>query len=203
MLHLLDESLGAFLRESVPLTARSVDLAFDAPDRDWASRVNRPTINLYLWEVRPSVAEREMGMTDVPVSGGRAHRQGPMPRIECRYLITAWTKDIGDEHALLGRVLTALLVNPVIDRKHLKAPLGDVDPLPTIALRTGADGENSDFWSALGGQLKPGLDVVITMAVDAVTFREVGPPVETITLDERTLDHEQVGTAVVAEAPPS
>ena len=29
----------------------------------------------------------------------------PLPRIECRFLVTAWTSDVGDEHSLLGRVL--------------------------------------------------------------------------------------------------
>ena len=52
MLHLLDESLEAFLRATVPLPRREVDVAFAAPDRDWAARVSRPTVNLYLWDVR-------------------------------------------------------------------------------------------------------------------------------------------------------
>lgn len=197
MLQLLDDSFSTYLRAIVPLPTREVDIVFAAPDRDWGARVSRPTINLYLWDVRPSIAERELGIETIPVDGGRPRRQGPMPRIDCRYLVTAWTNEVGDEHSLLGRVLTALLVNPVIDPTHLKGVLAEVRPLPTVTLRTGQGGDNADFWSALGGQLKPGLDVVITMTVDAVTFTEAGPPVETITLDERTVDHAELASVVV------
>ena len=37
MLHLLDETLEAFLREAVPLPARDVDIAFAAPDGEWSA----------------------------------------------------------------------------------------------------------------------------------------------------------------------
>ena len=62
MLHLLDESLEAFLRAAVPLPKREIDVSFDAPDRDWGARVSRPTINLYLWDVRPNLEQRDSGM---------------------------------------------------------------------------------------------------------------------------------------------
>jgi hypothetical protein len=49
--------------------------------------------------------------------------------------------------------------------------------LPTVQLRSGDGTENSDFWSALGGQLKPGLDIVVTATIDAAIAAEAGPPV--------------------------
>ena len=58
MLHLLDESMEAFLRAEVPLSVRDVDVVFEAPDGDWAAGVSRPTVNLYLWDVRPNLALR-------------------------------------------------------------------------------------------------------------------------------------------------
>ena len=125
MLNLLDESMEHFLREVVPLPARDVDIAFEAPDGDWSARVSRPTVNLYLWDVRPSMAEREFGMIEVTDGNGQKQRRGPLPRVECRYLVTAWTNDIGDEHSLLGRVLSALLLNPVITTDHLAERPGE------------------------------------------------------------------------------
>jgi hypothetical protein len=184
MLNLLDESMEHFLREVVPLPARDVDIAFEAPDGDWSASVSRPTINLYLWDVRPSTVEREFGMIEVTDGNGQKQRRGPLPRVECRFLVTAWTNDIGDEHSLLGRVLSALLINPVIPTDHLAEALASVEPLPTIELRTGAAAENSDFWSALGGQLKPGLDVVVTVTVDAAAMHEVGPPTREVQLQQ-------------------
>lgn len=179
MLHLLDESLTTFLRQVVPLPAREIDVAFEAPDKEWSAKLNRPTISLFLWDVRPNLAERNLGLRVVHDEAGKARREGPMPRIECRYLITAWTTEISDEHALLGQVLAALLVNPILPAEHLKPPLVS-DPLPEILLRAGGDTESSDFWSAIGGQLKPGLDVSVSVTLDAAALLAAGPPVQQV-----------------------
>jgi hypothetical protein len=179
MLHLLDESLAAFLRQIVPLPAREIDIAFEAPDKEWSAKLSRPTVSLFLWDVRPNLAERSIGLQVVRDEDGKARRQGPMPRIECRYLITAWTTEVGDEHALLGQVLAALLLNPILAPEHLKPPLIS-DPLPEILLRAGGDTESSDFWSAIGGQLKPGLDVSVSVTLDAAALLAAGPPVQVV-----------------------
>ncbi|MCW6006156.1 DUF4255 domain-containing protein [Micromonospora sp. CPCC 205371] len=180
MLHLLDESLEAFLRAAVPLPQRDVDIVFDAPDGDWAASVSRPTVNLYLWDVRPNLAEREWGEEVVAEENGRKFRRDPLPRVDCRYLVTAWTREVRDEHSLLGGVLASLLLHRVISVEYLRGPFADVRPLPTVTLRSGDGSENSDFWSALGGQLKPGLDLVVTTTVDAAVLSKMGPPVQEV-----------------------
>lgn len=185
MLHLLDESLESFLRQVVPLPAREVDVAFDAPDADWAAGLSRPTVNLYLWDVRLNTGERDLGMEEVTDSNGRKQRRSPRPRVDCRFLVTAWTTEVRDEHALLGRVLIALLNHTEIEAQYLEAALATLTPLPAIELRAGSASENPDFWSALGGQLKPALDAVITLTVDAALMREVGPPIDEIRLRRR------------------
>lgn len=180
MLHLLDESLEAFLRAAVPLAQREVDVVFDAPDGEWAAGVSRPTVDLYLWDVRPNLTEREYGEEMVALDNGRRARRDQLPRVDCRYLVTAWTREVRDEHSLLGDVLAALLLHKVIAAEHLRGPFADVRPLPSVTLRGGDGSENSDFWSALGGQLKPGLDLVVTATLDAKALTTVGPPVEKV-----------------------
>jgi hypothetical protein len=178
MLHLLDESLEAFLRAAVPLPARDIDVVFEAPDGAWAAGVSRPTVDLYLWDVRPNMSEREYGEELVSRDNGKRFRRDPLPRIDCRYLVTAWTSEVRDEHSLLGDVLAALLLHPAIGAEHLQGAFAEVRPLPGIRLRTGDGSENSDFWSALGGQLKPGLDLVVTATIDAAALAVAGPPAE-------------------------
>ena len=181
MLHLLDETLEAFLRSVVPLPARDVDIAFEAPDGEWSAALSsKPTVDLYLWDVRPNLSDREWGDVIVEESDGRRFRRDPLPRVDCRYLVTAWTSEVRDEHSLLGDVLAALLLHPVIEVEHLQGVFTDVRPLPTLKLRSGDGSENSDFWSALGGQLKPGLDLVVTVTVDAALRSAAGPPAEQI-----------------------
>src|SRR3954471_13168275 len=138
MLHPLDETLEAFLRDVVPLPARDVDVAFDAPDGEWSAALSsRPTVDLYLWDIRPNLAERDYGEMIVEETDGRRFRRDPLPRIDCRYLVTAWTSEVRDEHSLLGDVLAALLLNPVIATGHLRGAFADVRPLPTMRLRSG------------------------------------------------------------------
>jgi hypothetical protein len=183
MLHLLDETLETFLRTVVPLPARDVDLAFAAPDGEWSAALSsKPTVDLYLWDIRPNLGERDFGEVIVEEPGGRRFRRDPLPRVDCRYLITAWTSEVRDEHSLLGDILGALLLHPVIPAEHLQGVFSTVRPLPSLHLRSGDGSENSDFWSALGGQLKPGLDLVVTVTIDAALRAAAGPPTESITV---------------------
>lgn len=178
MLHQLDESIETFLRAAVPLPARDIDVVFEAPDGEWATRVSRPTVNLYLWDVRLNLSERDFGEQLIEDQDGRRFRRDPLPRVDCRYLVTAWTSEVRDEHSLLGSVLAALLLHPVIEEEHLQGALAAVRPVPSLRLHSGDGSENSDFWSALGGQLKPGLDLVVTATVDAAALVAAGPAVE-------------------------
>jgi hypothetical protein len=52
--------------------------------------------------------------------------------------------------------------------------------------------DNADFWTALGGQIKPGLDLVVTATVDLAPEVEAGPPVERYELG-LTLDGAEEG----------
>jgi hypothetical protein len=181
MLHLLDETLESFLRAVVPLTARDVDVAFAAPDAEWSAALSsRPTVDLFLWDIRPNLSERDYGETLVEDEDGKRYRRDPLPRVDCRYLVTAWTSEVRDEHSLLGDVLAALLLHPVIPAEHLQGVFESVRPLPSLRLRSGDGSENSDFWSALGGQLKPGLDLVVTVTLDAAQRAAAGPPTEAV-----------------------
>ena len=177
MLHLLDETLEAFLRAEVPLAARQIDVAFEAPDSEWGAAVTKPTVNLFLWDVRLNTADREAGMEFVQEEGVRAWRP-PKPRVDCRYLVTAWTTEVQDEHSLLGSVLTALLRTREIGAEHLQGAYAPVRPLPTVKVAQPEDDGSPDLWQALGGKLKPGLDLWVTATVDAAIESEAGPPVE-------------------------
>jgi Pvc16 N-terminal domain len=97
--------------------------------------------------------------------------------VDCRYLVTAWTSEIRDEHSLLGATLAALLCHDEVSADYLRGPFATVTPRPSIAVAANG-GDNSDFWSALGGQLKPGLDMVVTATIDTSVFAPTGPDVE-------------------------
>jgi hypothetical protein len=177
MLQLVDESIQDFLRAIVPaLAGDEVEVAFEAPDSEWGAGVTKPTVNLFLWDVRRNLEQRDAGMELLDDQNGRRYRRPPLPRIACRYLVTAWTADVGDEHRLLGALLTALLAAPELPAEHLRGAMADLRPLPSIQVADPDGGDSTDFWSALGGRLKPGLDVVVTVSVDAALLAQAGPP---------------------------
>ncbi|MCP3993670.1 MAG: DUF4255 domain-containing protein [bacterium] len=177
MLNLLDKSLEAFLRSKVPLHTDEVDVSFEAPDRDWGAGISKPTVNMFVWDMRRNAEESQSGFTLVEDEQGHKERRPPLPRVDFRYLITAWTTEVVDEHALLGGVLAALLQNDRLEEEFLQDALATIVPLPTLRIAAAYAEDKSEFWSALGGQLKPGLDLTVTATVDAVEPYVVGPPV--------------------------
>ncbi|MEZ5411409.1 MAG: DUF4255 domain-containing protein [Acidimicrobiales bacterium] len=192
MLHHLDDTLEAYLRALVPLPTGDVDVSFDTPDREWGSGVTRPTINLFLWDVRRSARRGVSGLEQVEVDG-RLHRRRPAPRVEFRYLVTAWASENRDQHQLLGAVLRTVVAQPDVPADLLRGDLAGLDPLPVVELAGTPPGGSSqgDLWSALDGQLKAGLDLVVTMAVDIGRATEAGPPVEE--MEVATADREGAG----------
>jgi len=180
MLHLLDATMEEFLRREVPLDDR-VDVAYDAPDNEWRGRITRPTINLFVWDIRRNQHESQGGMDLVERNSERFHRPTP-PRIDFRYLITTWTSEIRDEHQLLGAILVACLRQPLIPQAYIQGELAEATPVPRLQVARFDGAESSEFWASMGGQLKASLDVIVTATVDASVMTPAGPPVTSVGL---------------------
>jgi len=183
MLHLLDQSLEHYLRGEVPLDER-IDVAYEAPDDEWRGRITRPTINLFVWDIRRNQAESQAGMNLVERDNAKFHQAAP-PRIDFRYLITTWTSEVQDEHQLLGAILVACLRQPLIPVRYLQGGLAEATPVPRIQVARFDGAESSEFWASMGGQLKASLDVIVTTTVDSTVLTEAGPPVREIELAAR------------------
>ena len=177
MLHQLDESLERLVRSATGLAKTDVDIVFDAPDNEWAGRITKPTINLFLWDIRRSQDEPDAGRERINRNGQELWRSKP-PRMAFSYLVTAWTAETRDEHRLLGGILAALLGNSEIGAEHLAPALVDVGAAPTLRVARPDSKDFADFWSAIGGQLKPGLDLNVTATVDPGVVQPAGPPTE-------------------------
>jgi hypothetical protein len=174
-LELIDESLEGFLRATVPLNARDVDVSFAPPERTWSAKLNRPTVNVFLWDLRRSVERARSGMETVERNGVLVHRPA-LPRVELRYVVTVWTSDHRDERALLSGLLRALLAHHEIPAPFLAAGLHDL-PAPVVEMAK-AGAENLDVPDRLEGQLKAGLHLTVHTAVDTGVATPAGPPAE-------------------------
>lgn len=177
MLELVDESLEAFFRAVVPLSATDVDVSFEAPDREWAAKLSRPTVNLFLWDIRRSATRSRSGMQTVTTANGTVHRHAP-PVLELRYVVTAWTSDQGDERALLDGLLRAILSRGGIPREFLPRAYDEFEAPTLVIARAGED--HMDVMKLIEGQLKPGINMMLATEFDVGGGVPAGPPVEAI-----------------------
>ena len=185
MLHLLDDSLEAFLRDAGPLPPSDIDVSFEPPDADWSAGLSRPAVNLYLWRLRRSVNEAAAG-TELVEQNGALFRRGPKPRMELGYLVTTWATDARNAHQLLGRVLNAFLTTHELPGRFLQGTLADVRPLPVLTLSKADDPPPSEFWVALGSRFQPGVELTVTATVDPEVLVETAPlpaTIETVLTD--------------------
>ena len=65
----VDEVLHALVKRDA-LTGTDVEVVFDAPTKDWASRRNAPTVDIYLYDIREDLKRREVGRRDARGTDG-------------------------------------------------------------------------------------------------------------------------------------
>ena len=157
-----------------------VQVVFDAPTKDWAGRRNAPTIDLYLYDIREDMRRRSRGMLNEYDDDTNLRARTVPPRhFKLSYLVTAWTQRAEDEHRLLAALLQMFLRHDALPPDLLTGSLADLGlPVPvTVGLPPPEDRAFADVWSALGGELKPSLDIVVSAPIDTGQRFPVGPPV--------------------------
>jgi hypothetical protein len=179
MINEVDEALRNLVKDEV-INGADVDVLFEAPTRDWASRRNTPTVDLYLYDIREDLRRRQIGMVERRDEQGLVVERRQVPRyFKLSYLITAWTQRTDDEHRLLSAILACFLRHETVPDEALTQVLRDVGhPLQImIAYPPPENRQVSDVWSSLGGDLKPSVDLVITMAVEPDVLYEIAQAV--------------------------
>jgi hypothetical protein len=179
MINEIDEALRNLVKAEV-VSGADVEILFDAPTREWASRRNTPTVDLFLYDIREDVRRRQFGMMDRRDGDGLVVERRQSPRFfRFAYLITAWTQRPEDEHRLLSAILACFMRHDFVPESSLTPVLREVGaPLQiSIAYPPPEDRQVSDVWSSLGGDLKPAVDLVITMAMDPDVLYDIAQAV--------------------------
>jgi hypothetical protein len=179
VIHDVDDSLRKLvLRDAV--NGSGVEISFEAPTREWAAKRNAPTVSIYLYDVREDLARREIEFELIRGKDGRVTERRPPPRrFKLSYLVTVWTQRPEDEHRLLSTLLACFLSYDALPEELLSGVLAETErgSLLSIALPPPADRSLADVWSALGGELKPSLDLVVNAPFDTARVAAAGPPV--------------------------
>jgi hypothetical protein len=187
----LDETIRQLLKEELPIRNGEIEVSFQQPRRENSARWTKPTVNLYLYDLRENNVLRQHQWQRLAGSSnggdGRAGdrlahlKRSPM-RVDCCYILTAWANDPEDEHRLLTRCLLALFRFPVLPNDRLVGSLRN--PAYEIQSRLASHDKltnPAEVWGALDNELRPCVSYVVTLALDPWT-EVAGPIVRTVTL---------------------
>jgi hypothetical protein len=174
----LDETIRQLLIREGGLDPSDVDITFEIPNREWSVGISKPTLNCYLFDIRENRDLRQSGMSVVGMGTRDAVRKREAMRVGVTYLITAWTRQVEDEHRLLFQALYTLMRFPDIpDDMRVGALQQQEHPLRTAIIQPdGVLKSPGEFWTALENHLKPSLSYVVNLAIEPDKL-PAGPPV--------------------------
>ena len=172
----VEQGLEQLLRTSIPLPEELGDISFDAPSGAWGATLSRLTVNLFLHEVSRS-PQPPRPAAQRPGPDGRLERRAPLPMVQLDYLVSAWAGNTRDEHALLGDVLSCLLLNQVLPAEHLEQT-----PVSPVQLAVGRleSTRPKDVWSGVEGRLRASFPLTVTLALDTLGWQTLAPQVARI-----------------------
>jgi hypothetical protein len=180
VIHEISEALETLVEQRA-VEGAGVEVVFDAPTKDWASRRNTPTVDLYLYDIREDPRRRAAGVYNDRDEGGVLRATMELPRyFRLSYLATAWTQRPEDEHRLLAAMLSCFIRHHVVPQEMLTGSLADIG-IPVLLEVAKPPPENrqiSEVWTSLGGELKASLDLVITAPMTFAPVAVGAPPAE-------------------------
>ena len=169
----LDNSLKKLLEvELLGVLSDSVTVVFDTPD-DKFNPPNQRTVNFFLYDIQENRDLRSNERLFERQSNGQVRQNLPPVRVDCSYMVTAWSGNAESEHSLLGEVMKVLLRYPTLPDNVLVGSLaGQEPPLPTSTLQPAKLQSLGEFWQALGGKPKVALHYTVTINVEPFVPRE-------------------------------
>jgi len=180
----LDEALRTLLKRELDKHGfEGVEIAFDAPSKEWSGKLTGPTVDLFLYDMREAL-DRAAATPSERRTNGTAVVSDPPLQLELTYAVTAWTKAVEDEHRLLSQVLAVLFSYSGIPSEVIAE-----NASTTLARAETSVGrpreEKADFWTSVGGQYKASIDYVVQIVIESGATFVRGPEVRTTTI--RTL----------------
>ena len=167
MLLELHNILQQFIYERGNISPREVDITFEAPTQERIDKLIRPEVNLFLFDLQENTDLRQSDFERTRGNNGRAERRMVPRRFDLRYMVSALTTNVEDEHQLLWRVLLTLIRHQRIPRELLPEELRALEPPLTTRVGQAGEGQQlSSLWTALSVPPRPALFYIVTVPVD-------------------------------------
>jgi hypothetical protein len=191
MLSSLDETIKQLLVKKGAVDTGAIDISFEMPDREWSASLSKPTINIFLYDIRENHRLRGTEFSLTRDQNGNTTKKKNASRIDISYLVTVWANDIADEHRLLWHVLATLFRYQELPEDILSEPLSErkYPIITTCAQPDGLFNNPADFWSSLDNEIKPSINYVVTLPLDT-DMAFTAPMVRTRTLKFQPPDSE-------------
>jgi len=148
----------------------NADVSFITPAK--AHPPTQETVNLFLYETRENRELRDPAPV-IEIRDGLSFRRRPPLRVDCAYMVTAWSKKSGAdkvaaEHKLLAQAFNWLSRFPVIPDHFLTAAglIGQVFPPPTLVAQMDGAKNFGEFWHALEIPPRPYFNLIVTIAME-------------------------------------
>jgi hypothetical protein len=185
----LNETIKQVLVKKGAIDPAEVNIEFKTPDKEWSASISKPTINVYLYDIRENHRLRSTEWAITKDENGRATKKKNPSRMNLSYLITVWANDIADEHRLLWHVLLTLfryrelpddVLYGIFTEQKFRIKTATAQP-------DGLFSNPADFWSALNNEIKPAINYVVTLPLDTdISF--TAPIVKTKVLEVKPPD---------------
>jgi hypothetical protein len=198
----LDNTLKNVLNDPAmdpPLTELlAADKSFVTPDKNFTPA--QPTVDLFLYDVKENRELRDPVPIVEKIGNTFVRRQPPL-RMDCSYIVTAWSNQVIDakvveEHRLLSQAVQWLSRFSTIPEKHLPADWKDKTkptyqpfPPPTWIAQMDPNKNAGEFWVALGVPPRSAFYLTVTIAMEFGVQVPEGPPV--VTKDMRLFDKDR------------
>lgn len=209
MIDRLDDVLRDLIQSRVTALAGVTQIGFEPPTEEWRLAVlgaGEQRVNFYLYDLRENMKLRSNARTREPQDGWYLERSAP-PRLDCHYVVTAWSpvmvtpavEPAIDEHALLYDVLEVLMRHrplsaPEVYKPGVFIPSGQTlasvplplrDDLPLDVVQVDGIRNLGDFWNTMKLPWKPALHLTVTIPVVLLQPAFESPAVTTLTADYR------------------
>lgn len=191
----LDAMLRELMVSRIPL-ASDAQVSFRPPDDDWRTEVfnlQQMALNFYLVDLRENRKLRSNELVRVGEQLGQVIYQLAPARVDCHYLITAWSpvqpgpalEPTIDEHQLLYQTMAVLMNNLPLNPIRVYGegnPILNTLPelftrdLPTQVLPVEGFLKQPEFWGTMGQdhRWRPAIYLIVTLPL-ALAIPPAGP----------------------------
>jgi hypothetical protein len=169
-----DQVLATVLKAKV-IGNSALGVAFDPPNKAWITALKGPVVNFFLFDIRENTHRRDVMYEEVRNDEGVVVARRPPPlRYDLHYTVTVWAPKVLAEHKILAATLRCFSGMEIVPRDMLPPALAE---LPyEVLLVTGAGSKRSMFLN-LGGELKVGFELTLTVPMPGLPDRPAAPAV--------------------------